>query len=205
MSKILIIGNKGNMGRRYQLICEQAGHVVVGCDVDDAGKEFSSIDYDGVIIATPTDTHAAYIKAIGNKRPILCEKPITKSQDELKEILSIPGLRLRMINQYEYYQNFGIPRKGNCSKRSKYDYFRHGNDGIPWDMINILGLSEHGCDLAETSVIWDVAINGKKLKIANMDNAYVWNITNWLMHFDSNMPYIFHAHKKCWEFLDGNN
>jgi len=93
------------MGRRYERICKYLGHAVDGWDI--AGYPLGAginLAYDGVIIATPTDTHCEIIKFIGGGKPILCEKPITTDITELPELLDIPGLNLRMINQYEYYK-----------------------------------------------------------------------------------------------------
>ena len=82
---VLIIGNRGSMGQRYSCILKHLGKTFVGVD---KGDVIPDIQYDGYIIATPTETHAKIVCDLAKyRKPILIEKPICKDIDRLKEIL----------------------------------------------------------------------------------------------------------------------
>ena len=75
--KIAVYGGDGNMGRRYMYILKFLG---VDCySIDKKNDNIFQEDTDGIIVATPTDTHYEVlwnIKKYG--LPILVEKPLTK-------------------------------------------------------------------------------------------------------------------------------
>lgn len=195
---ILLLGAKGSMGRRYQAILKYLGKPYIGLDLND-NPHFTKQEITGIIIATPTETHFNLIKKYASWGvPILCEKPITKNQHELDEILSLTGLKLQMVNQYEFL-NIG-KEKG---KKTHYNYFRHGNDGIEWDCINIIGLSHSKTiTLLEDSPVWTCVINGKKLHLSHMDKAYVEMVETWLKKPKNNLSYAKKAHLKVWKYQD---
>jgi hypothetical protein len=201
---ILVIGGMGNMGKRY---CKILDKINVTYDIYDVKVPFP-VKYDnftGIIIATPTDTHYSILKELkdeGYKGPILCEKPITKSKKELDEILSF-GLKLRMINQYEYY--FIVDEEyPKSSKPDHYDYFKTGEDTLTWDCINIIGTNNFNDVLIKNdSPVWLCQLRGKRLNIADMDWAYIWNITDWLIKGNENLSYIEKAHNKIFSIEEG--
>ena len=206
MAKIGIIGGNGNMGKRYGLITKALGHEVIVVDLGNSKAPLH--DCDGIIIATPTETHVRFIQEWKHK-PILCEKPISKNLVEIENLLKDPDLNLRMINQYEYYiliqkewRNFSknIPLYG-WSPHTFFNFYKHGADGLIWDCINIIGLSEGKIQLHEDGFIWECMINNIKLDIQDMDTAYVWNLKSWLGKMDNNHDYIYSAHRKCVEML----
>lgn len=185
--KIAVLGCKGNMGRRYTAILKLLGHMSIGVDIDTPGI-LSGID--GAIVATPTHTHFSLITdLIGLDIPILCEKPISKNYEEILAVCAIDELNLRMINQYEMYD---IP--DNYGGKTYYNYFKTGSDGLLWDCINIIGLAKGDVDIKNDSPIWDCFINGFRLDLGDMDEAYIANIEDWLLKFDSNKKYILHSH-----------
>jgi len=203
--KIGILGGKGNMGTRYKLICQMLGHETVVVDI---GQNIADLQKcDGLIIATPTHFHLKHCEQFAHM-PILCEKPMSFDLNELEKTLSIPGINIRMINQYAWYE-------GNRAEQEKmvkdislcgpdpvtlFNYYRHGGDGLYWDCINIIGLSTGRLILRETSPIWTLWLNGWKCDIGAMDAAYVWNIKSWLSKLDQNHEYIISAHKKTQEY-----
>lgn len=200
MSEILV-GAKGNMGRRYFAILRHLGVRAYQVDLGDPIPDFS--DVNGVIIATPTDSHYSDIKKYASLGvPILCEKAITKNPDELKEILDM-DLKLAMVNQYE----FMFPKATKHQKklpplspfRSHYDYWNSGKDGIEWDCINIIGMSKDKPALYNRNPIWNCLINGRRLNIADMDKAYIAMIEKWLDKRYENKEYIEKTHKKVWD------
>lgn len=186
----LVVGHKGSMGERYQAILRHLGEPFVGYDT----KEWASMVlpdysiYDRFIIATPTETHLAWVRQLdGYNKPILCEKPLSKNIAEVEEILSCKS-PLSMTMQYKYlldgkgehalakwtdYEH-GIP------PRSWYDYFRTGKDGLYWDCFQVIALAEGPVKVQNASPTWTCAINGQVLSIKDMDNAYVENVKDFL-------------------------
>ena len=72
MSKILVVGSSGNMGKRYVAICKYLGHEVVGCDLDTEADRDEMVSCDRAIIATPIDAHVSWCKwCVVNKIPFL--------------------------------------------------------------------------------------------------------------------------------------
>lgn len=191
MRKVAVFGANGNMGKRYCLILERYCNCeVLRLDYGNPVKFADLNSCDGFIIATPTNTHIELIKfLIPYKKPILCEKPITKYLMELKTLISIEGLDLSMINQYEFL-DYNLA-KGHTS----YNYFKTGNDGLLWDCINIIGTARSSYDVSNTSLIWKCQLNGETLDLSAMDQAYIDNITAWVNGW-RNKDYILPAHEK---------
>lgn len=206
MSTITIIGANGGMGRRYQAILAFLGYEVAPIEVDH--EEFyikKCIERsDGVIIATPTDTHAAIVrKTLKYRKPILCEKPICKDTTELNNLfteIKESKTPFRMVFQYSLL--CGTARIG----RSNYNYFRHGNDGIYWDCLQIIGLARSGISLEETSPVWRCTINGQVLKIADMDSAYIGDVQRWMRNPNLDLSFLKEIHEKTASLeRDGKN
>lgn len=196
---ILIIGCNGNMGRRYRAALQFLGRNVRGVDIEnsDDAIEKAVQNAEGVIIATPTDTHASYIRKLTRfRKPILCEKPITKNLHELKAIFDeIERYRtpFRMVYQYEMLaerQRIGT---------SHYNYYKTGNDGLVWDCIQVVGLSRKEPSLGNDSPIWRCMINGKSLKIQDMDSAYIGYLQRWLIEPAQDLGVLMETHVKTAE------
>ena len=195
MKKVAVIGASGNMGRRYTMILEQYCLCrVIRIDIDSIlGIEFLTCD--GFIIATPTETHFEIIKELAcHDKPILCEKPITKSIDELKAILELPDLDLSMINQYEFLDS---ENEGHTI----YNYFKTGSDSLYWDCINIIGTARTTFEVKNCSLIWNCGLNGVLLSISEMDQAYIDNIFGWVTGW-RNKDYILPTHLKVLEHIN---
>lgn len=186
---VLLIGANGNMGRRYGAILR---HLSIPFKGVDKGDVLASKHASHIIIATPTNTHYELLRYFkDDPRKILCEKPITKDERELDEILGWGDL-VEMVNQYRY-----LDRNESCGD-TIYDYFKSGGDGLPWDCINILGLSRGEVSLRNESCIWNCHLNGLKLKLSNMDMAYVRMLKEWLLFDDiPNKDYIHRAHERA--------
>lgn len=204
--KVLLIGSEGSMGKRYQAILNQLkvpfGRVDTGRNVSD----FDSWDtYTHFLVASPTDTHYQIIKDIEKfKKPILCEKPITKNLDELRELLDLCQERLSIVFQYLSLINFNS-NVDSQSKMSWYNYFRTGNDGLYWDCMQIIALHRNGMgslEIANVSPVWSCCINGKPLSINGMDSAYVAYLHTWLAGFRYiKHDKIFELHQKVVDFM----
>ena len=205
---IAIVGGAGNMGRRYELILKYLG---VNPHIIDVGKEPVVKNFDGVIIATPTETHVKLVEDWASKNiPILCEKPISTCVDAVKELCKSRKLKLRMINQYEKFEQERIAESKiikvmgtpGPQMATFYDYFKTGNDGLAWDCINIIGLANGSVHVQDSSVVWRCVINGKILTLDMIDHAYIWNIKDWLDKKDNNKKYIRHAHDAVERYIN---
>lgn len=152
----------------------------------------------GIILCTPTETHFELLKQlIPLKKPILCEKPVTKNIEEMEQIADLVlqhSTPFRMVCQYTMLTNsedFGL---------SHYDYYNHGADGLVWDCFQIIGLANSGVSLEEKSPIWDCAINGRKLSLADMDRAYIDYVAKWLKEPNQDINEILEIHRKVNSF-----
>lgn len=203
--KICVVGAHGNMGRRYCSILRYFGHDVLEHDIGSMPEGVSKCD--GIIIATPTDTHydvMMYYEHFGI--PMLVEKPITKSLEQLIELMELKTT-WRMINQYEYFEyqnqmkNPNILSMFDGKPHTEYDFFKSGSDTIIWDCINLIGLAKGTFKCANTSPIWNCVLNGHRLDYSKIDYSYIWNIHDWLEKFDDNRHYALKAHEKVFKIL----
>lgn len=129
--------------------------------------------------------------------PILSEKPLGSDYAEVESLLQDceeAGTKLRMVNQYAEL----VPE--GAFGDTRYDYFRHGSDGLALDCISILALAKGPVVLAEHSPVWICTINGHTLSLADMDRAYVRMIQNWLSGHHEDIAYIRKAHQKVEEY-----
>jgi hypothetical protein len=175
---ILIIGNQGNMGRRYQIILNYLKVPSIGYDQDhklSSAREL--IKTAGkIIIATPTDSHLSILKFIGDTRQgqevdVLCEKPIVKDRSEYTQLwdaVSTRHINLFSVNQYQY-----LLGRGTGIGDTSWNYFKSGDDGLIWDCFQIIALAKGKLSLGNTSPVWRCTINGLCLNSTHMDDAYV--------------------------------
>ena len=191
--RVYIFGCNGGMGRRYRAILEHLGHEWMGEDLSQDRKG-SVDDADAVIVATPTPTHGQVLdRLLSCGKPILCEKPIMTDMEALRALLAdavISGTRLQMVSQYDYL----IDPKSTGP--SWYRYFKTGPDGLPWDCLQIIALAKDGCEVSDKSPVWDCGINGKRLDLRLMDQAYVAMIRDWLQAPRNDISRILEAHEK---------
>lgn len=199
----LIIGAKGSMGLRYQAILRYLERDFKCVDIETPKDEIREIASrsSGVILATPTDTHVDFIQdLIPFRKPILCEKPVTKDVTQLRELMAKireSGTPFSMMYQYEVlapHVHKGV---------SRYNYFRHGNDGLVWDCLQIIGLARGDIILKEESPIWSCMINGRALNISHMDAAYIAFVQRWFRQPSESLQKITHIHEKTAEFKNG--
>jgi hypothetical protein len=197
---VVVIGANGSMGQRYQAIFRYLNH---GVHCLDAQHSISQIREavkaaQGVVIATPTDTHAALIRELAPlRKPILCEKPVTKDMGEMEEIRALlkdTGTPFRMMYQYSVLAD--PTRIG----RSSYNYFRHGGDGLIWDCLQIIGLSRGIVNLREDSPVWSCVVNGQTLNLRHMDAAYIAYVQTWFKIPGQSLDFIQGIHEKTHDF-----
>lgn len=201
----LIIGSEGRIGRRYKAIFNYLDKPFTTCDIQ-LNNHLNMMEMatrsDRILLCTPTDTHyRILVELINLKKPILCEKPITKDFDELKNIFQhaqLCGTDLKMVLQYKEIAHSQRP-----GQLSYYDYFNHGPDGKYWDMMQVIGLAKGNIRLGETSPIWRCMINGEEIKFNHMDHAYINMIDRWLGGtLDQDQEEIVRIHRKVMDFID---
>ena len=194
--KILILGIKGSMGRRYRAILDYLKVDYDGIDLhNEATMQERLRTSTHVIIATPTDTHYSYICKLAGQMysgPVLCEKPITKNLEELKHIYD-QRIDVTMMNQYIHM----IAPSDTQSGVSGYNFFHHGNDGLVWDCIQIIGLAKGRLYLREEFPTWLCQINGEFLSKDTVDKAYVTFVKGWLYGERQNHGRIYQMHEKA--------
>lgn len=195
---IIVYGANGSMGARYQAILRSLYKDVFPVDVDTPINSVPHHLANGYIVATPTDTHLAFVESllsINNSCPILCEKPISKDLKEVKRFCDLMsrGAPISMVSQYD--ELVSAFDRGLTS----YDYFRTGKDGLAWDCIQIIGLAQFLPMIANQSPIWKCSINGRPLNLADMDGAYVKMIKSWLINGKYGWSHhrILSAHEKA--------
>jgi len=194
--KICLVGGRGNMAGRYRAILKMLGHETVSWDLDEK-PDLDTVDR--FIVCTPTVTHYNVLMEILTiRKPVLCEKPVTKNMEELEAIgtrAKLYGTPFQMVMQYIFLVD---PSK---TGPSHYDFFKHGPDGIPWDMMQCVALAKEDVTLGEESPIWDCVINGERLNIAAMDFAYIEMIKYWLADPTAQpWEFIYKAHKKVHDY-----
>lgn len=196
---ILLVGADGNMGARYKAILRFLGKEFRGVDKNNSDDAIMRAAHasDGILIATPTATHTQLIRKFMHlKKPLMCEKPITKDMKEFRALMAELQERktpFRMVNQYRMLA--GASRMG----RSFYDYFKHGSDGIYWDCLQIIGLARGEIRIAEDSPIWRCMINGKAITLSHMDAAYIAYLQEWFKTPAQDLSQIIEAHEKTAE------
>lgn len=204
MKDVLIIGDKGNMASRYKAIFKMLGITYLGVDVDTHAQIVveSMEAAERFLIVSPTETHISWIKrCIPYGRPILCEKPVSMQLHTLDAVLNQTTAHVvpfRMVFQYSMLVDPA------ASGPSSYDYFKHGNDGLQWDCMQIIALANDLIDLGETSPIWKCKINGQDLRLSDMDQAYVDYIKLWETEPGQDPDVIWQAHVKTKQ-LHGND
>jgi hypothetical protein len=187
------------MGRRYQAILKYLGQPFYCNDLrwTEMPEALIKENVSGIIIATPTPTHATLIEKYAKfGKAILCEKPISTDLDEVKGILemcSTLGIHFNMMLQYAQL----VPKYARGE--SFYNYFRHGSDGLIWDCIQIIGLAKGNVRIDGDCPIWQCMINGHRLTLDQMDGAYMAFVEDWLKGARQDMGEIFAMHERTAE------
>lgn len=199
---IHIIGNLGNMGRRYASILRYLDINCTGHDRDTIPDSNLMKSADGFIIASPTALHLRHCESLFQYgRPVLAEKPLTTDLKLLDcfEFKNKSNLEhLTLVNQYSYL--VGPENNGE----TYYSYFKSGSDGLYFDCLNVIGMAKSKPQLDNLSPVWSAKLNGKKLFSSQMDMAYVNMVDSWLRNPVSNYIYARIAHDKTKKLMDGN-
>lgn len=199
----LIVGAEGRIGRRYQAIFKYLKAPFVPIDKETSRERMVdlALKADRILLCTPTDTHYELLKYLFTaKKPVLCEKPITRRVDQLVELQAIAernAIDFKMVFQYKEIAH------SKRLERSTYNYFNHGPDGLHWDAIQIIGLAKSSVFIEETSPIWICEINGEPVTFGAMDHAYIKMISKWLNNsLEQTTKEILNIHEKVADIIN---
>ena len=200
MKQVFIVGIRGNMANRYKAILRFLDIGFIGVDVNESISEDLIKSSDGILIATPTETHLDLIcKLKDYQKPILCEKPLARSVKEIEKLKGmLSGINLQMVDQYRYMRGHSL---ASGDSMTQYNYYNSGKDGLPWDCINIVGKANGQISLRGDSPIWTCKINGEVLSIRDMDFAYCSMIKDWTKSPKSNFHYALSAHEAVEKYI----
>jgi hypothetical protein len=170
---ILLVGADGAMGKRYHGIMNylKADHVCF--DIHD--------DWDTVhhvkkaIVATPIATHIEICEMLLRLgvQHILCEKPISKSFEAVKDLRTLQNggpSKIYMVNNWAF-----LLRTEPLAKQSNWidwNYYNSGADG-DFDLIQPIYLADGYPLIQRTSPIYHLIINKTKLSQIDFDRSYV--------------------------------
>lgn len=219
LSKILIMGGNGNMGRRYQAILKSLGVDYIVFDLAEnlgVTRYYQTLrahlyECDGVIIATPTKAHYQNLMEVigfgASDVAILCEKPFSLNFDEVeacRRAVTSSSVKFQMVNQYRHVDRDRLRWHGE-ENETIYDYYHSGTDGIFWDCINIIGLDTTGnITLKNDSPVWKCKLNGHYVNRSDVDQSYVAMVKLWLERPITNVDYMVQAHQKTMALIDAS-
>lgn len=186
--KVLVLGSKGSMGRRYCAILEYLGIHYFGIDKEDEKYDYNIENgiYDKhkfthAIIATPTEYHGQTLRDFCLNIPhVLCEKPVSK-QSSMIEWMRDYHPHVNMVCNWKYA--IGNPKPGTHDIR--YSNYNTGKDGLGWDCIQLIYLARNIKISTETPffecMTVDPECNCEKLiTLSNIENSYIQMIEHWL-------------------------
>jgi hypothetical protein len=204
--RVLVVGNRGSIGRRYEAILSYLNIEHEGYDTSIFSRAPEG-SYTHIIIATPTHLHYEHILKYSKEYPeadILCEKPISKNPAEIQDLID-KGLNVRMVCNYLFCE--GMRRAGGNT--IYYNHYNTGRDGKAWDLIQLIYLAKNMPALHTTNPVFSMAANAVILSLNDVASSYIIMIEEWLDCPDSlwNLNDALKATKKVIEYekLDSNS
>jgi hypothetical protein len=129
------------MGARYSAITRYLGHEVLGYDPPKSPTMPELYQFDAAIIATPVSEHTRFLKMLMKYKPVLCEKPISFSVDEVKGLARSAnqiGAACFMVSNWAFV---GQHREPMSESGIVINCYNTGADGVH-DLIQPLYLVE---------------------------------------------------------------
>jgi hypothetical protein len=182
--KVLVVGSSGGMGRRYCAILRHMKIDLLEADIGDLWWEW---EWDRVIIATPTVRHVRDIRLAATiEKPILCEKPISKSCIEglalTNEMIRL-NVDVRMVSNWRFAINRALERVGEIAVLGEmdieYNHYNSGNDGFFWDCIQLLMMAGR-FKYDHSAPVFDCKVNGNPVTLDDISHSYPMMISEWL-------------------------
>ena len=168
---ILILGSKGNMGKRYKACLDYMSIKSIGVDREDQIPR----NLRRAIICTPSNMHtvsADQLIELGYK-DLLIEKPLFNKECDFEWGLKNEHLaRMQMVNNYRYLDGY--------SGETIYDYYHAGNEE-PWEnLFQLIGMAKETFYYSNKSPIWICVLNGRKLTLEDVQRSYVEMLAHWV-------------------------
>ena len=214
--KTLLIGYKGNMGRRYAACLDYLGEEWIGVDIDSSDVFEASKECNKAIIATPTDSHLGELHGLyplGWIGRILCEKPIARTSS--KRELYWEGHDLRMVCNWQFAINLVLTRHRDIMVKGEtkieYDCYNTGNDGLAWDCIQLIHLAgPKNITLKNKSPVMECLVRternptGYQITTREIEESYVVMLSNWINDPKSlwGREEIIKAHEEVIEYME---
>jgi hypothetical protein len=176
---ILLLGNKGRMGQRYEKILDKL-EVDRRCVDIEFEKSWDVKGIKKVIIATPTFSHRKYIEFFnGRGIEILCEKPICKDVETMCKLEQKIRVPFYMVCNWSFVNPCDILWPGSCT--IEYENSRTGDDGLAWDCIQLIYLAKNfDLSLNNKAQAFKCAINGYPVSLADIERSYETMIRDWI-------------------------
>lgn len=177
--KVLIIGSKGNIGRRYVSIMQT--YNIDGYEYDIINIKESVHDLidksTHVLIATPPESHVHYINlALSKGKYVLCEKPISYNLDDIKYLHNHPNKdKLNMVCNWIFLPQYDIILQPN-SYTIEYNWFYYGKNA--WDLIQPLYLSH--TFTYHSYPLFSVKVDNEMFTQQDFNYSYLKMIKAWL-------------------------
>ena len=187
--KVLVIGSKGSMGKRYCAILKYLGVEYVGVDIGPNSK-MDYTQFTHAIIATPTEVHRDNLQWFytykNGPKSILCEKPLMKSVRDIETAIdweALHGGKTNMVCNWKY----ALPDRKDLEVR--YSNYNTGKDGTGWDCIQLIYLVDKlkistdtpffKCDYHFPHDTIDSLVVGK-VTLGDIENSYITMLRHWL-------------------------
>jgi hypothetical protein len=171
---ILLLGSDGSIGKRYTAVLKDLDIPYIGWDKATATNYWQDLSFDKAIVATPTDTHFDICnKLIDLQKPFLCEKPLSKNQNECDHLVrraKTYGVKGAVVCNYK----FVCPEEKIRS--IEYDSYYTGGDGFAWDLCQIIYLAFQNnarLHLRNKSPVWSMRINDEAVSLRDVHWSYV--------------------------------
>lgn len=172
--RVLLLGDKGSIGRRYASILTYLKIPWVGRDSNTSKLMIDPLDteYEKAIVAVPTDMHYKYCKALLEMGiPFLCEKPLSKDPEECEDLLRRDKEWIgHVVCNYQYVF------KG--TKPVSYNYYKTGKDGLYWDCAQLIYLNK-GVVIETKSPCLEVVSLNKVISYEEIERSYVSMVSDW--------------------------
>ena len=165
--KLLLVGAKGNMGRRYAAILKSffPETSVIGVDIGDPWP----LSFDKAIVATPTETHYNIcLKLAASRKPFLCEKPVVKTLPQMETLVQNCSMGYMVNNWAHVFPDWYL--KPNDSIID-YDFYHTGHDGLHWDCIQLHYLAKE-IKINNESPYFRASINGEEVTLEMIEASY---------------------------------
>lgn len=156
------------LSRVYDTDLERAAEVAAehGCRVaSDAEEATAAGDVDAVVVATPTATHFGYVEAaLGAGKPVLSEKPLGTSLQEIDRCFALSGSRdapLLVAFQRRFDPSFaGVARAVQQGEVGALQFIRSVSRDNPVPSLDYLRTSRgifHDCVVHDFDLVCHVA------------------------------------------------